>query len=119
MSMLRAVEISRRKERKMNLIHPSNLRKYSDEEVEQAILMLRTKGDQFYCDLLRSILSPDPEGINPPVQFFAYVANSGLMAEHPTIELSILKGKIYTHIQLNRHKYLIEMEKISSNLKEK
>jgi hypothetical protein len=107
-----------REGKEMKLVHPSNLRKYSDEEVKQTILMLKTKGDQFYCDLLRSILFPGSEDINPPIQFFAYIANSGLTGEHPTIDSSTLKIAIYTHIQLNKQKYLIEMEQISSNLKE-
>jgi hypothetical protein len=98
----------------MKLVHPRDLRKYGDEEVEQAMIMLRTKGDKFYCDLLKSILFPDPEGINPPVQFFAYIWNSGLLGEHPTIESSLLKGKIYNHIQLNREKYLTEMAQLLS-----
>jgi hypothetical protein len=98
----------------MRLVKPSDLRKYGDEEVKQAILMLRSKGDQFYCDLLRSILFPDPEAINPPVEFFGYLLHSGLMGEYSTIEISFLKGAIYTHIQLNRQKYLTEMEEISS-----
>jgi hypothetical protein len=102
----------------MKLIYPSDKRKYSDEEVKQAMLMLRTKGDQFYCDLLRSIIFPDPEGINPPGELFAYLRNSGLMGEHPTIDLITLRSAIYNRIQLNRQKYLTEMEEISSNLKE-
>jgi hypothetical protein len=99
------------------MVRPSDLRKYGDEEAKQAIILLRTKGEQFWCDFLRSVLFPDPDGINPPVQFFACLLNSGLLGEYPTIEISFLKSSIYTHIQLNRQKYLTELEQISSNLK--
>lgn len=105
--------------KKMKLIDRSDLRKYGEEEVRQALLILRSNGDQFYCDVLRSILLNDAVEINPPVLFFTCLLNSGLTRKEHTTDISFLKSAIYTHIQLNRDKYLTEMEQISRNLKER
>ncbi len=50
----------------MKFVRGSQLRKYSEKEIEQAMRILKSKGDLFYRDLLRSVIFPDPDMTNPP-----------------------------------------------------
>ncbi len=102
----------------MKFISGSQVRRYSDEEVRQALDLLRSKGDLLYRDVLRSILFPDEDMINPPAQFGFYLLNSGLTRKDVTIDFAMLQGAIFTHIQLNEPKYLADLEKLNESLEE-
>jgi hypothetical protein len=91
-------------------------RKYSANEVKKIIEFLKLKGDDFYHDLLKSILFPDPEEINPPPIFSFYLLNSDFVRKSVTHDFSEIMSSIFIEIGTNRQKYLEELEQIKSRM---
>jgi hypothetical protein len=93
-------------------------REYTDAEIKQAINLLKSKGDKFFCLFLRSVLFPDEKSINPPSDYAVYVLKSGLVRVDVTTDFGVLNGRIFSEIQRNRLKYLGQLRKIEKRLKE-